>query len=285
MALIDTQTFPLTKQRLTTALALIPRQPDAFSSSKMRETRVAFISGKNVLSSIRGWLLAANVVASDRSQYLLTDYGKRLLANDPRLEKAGSWWSFHLSICFSKRCEPYRSLFYVVGESAGYVADDDALITKLAAASEGQDLLSVASITIDNNLAGVLRMFMGESPLSELGLIDVISEGNERWFRLADPNVPDQAIVHALALARHKHFPSRITVHFSELADIGLHHFLCLNVTDLRKRLRELCKSLAWQQHFAFIEGQDLDSIQFGDRLNPSQTLLNLLQESEDTWI
>jgi hypothetical protein len=58
-----------------------------------------------------------------------------------------------------------------------------------------------------------------------------------------------------------------------------------MSINDLRNHLRELSRSTAWQQHFSFIEGKDLDSIQFGDRLNPNQTLLQLLQESEDTWL
>ncbi|WP_295586892.1 DUF4007 family protein [uncultured Lamprocystis sp.] len=285
MALIDTQTFPLTKQRLITALAFIPNEPDVFSSSNMRKTRVAFISGKNVLSSIRGWLLAASVITNDRSQYYLTDYGKRLFANDSRMEKAASWWSFHLSICFSERCEPYRALFYVVGESGGYVIQDDTLISKIAAILDDHSGLGAANASIETNLSGVLKMFMGDSPLSDLGLFDILEEDNKRRLRLAEPSVPDQAIVHALALARQKHFPTRVTVHFSELIELGFHHFLCLPLSTLRKRLRELCKSSVWQQHLEFLEGQDLDSIRFGDRLNANQTLLNLLQESEDTWI
>jgi hypothetical protein len=285
MALIDTQTFPLTRQRLTDALAFIPNQPDAFSASRWRETRVAFMSGKNVLMSIRGWLLAAGVIMNDRSQCFLTEYGKRLLANDSRMEKAGSWWSFHLNICFSERCEPYRALFYVLGENAGYITHDDALASRIAAILEAQPGTDVKNTSIKTNLAGVLKMFMGDSPLSDLGLLDILREDNKRRLRLAEPNVPDQAIVYALAIARQKHFPTRMTVHFSELVDIGFHHFLCLTVTDLRKHLRELSKSLTWKGHFGFIEGRDLDSISFGDRLNPNQTLLNLLQESEDTWI
>jgi hypothetical protein len=97
--------------------------------------------------------------------------------------------------------------------------------------------------------------------------------------------VPNQAIIHALGLARQRHFPSRMTVHFSELVEIGLHHFLCLPLSALRNRLRELSRSSAWQQYLEFLEGQDLDSVRFGDRLTPNQTLLSLLQETEDTWI
>ncbi|MBV5275042.1 MAG: DUF4007 family protein [Lamprocystis purpurea] len=284
MAMINTQTFALTKQRLITALALIPKQPDAFTASRMRETRVQFISGKNVLDSIKGWLLAANVVVSERTQYFLTDYGKRLLLNDPRMENTGSWWSLHLAICFSERCDPYRSLFYILGESSDYVTVDDALFLKLAAIFAEQAEL-VKPSTIESNLDGVLRMFMGDSPLSDPGLIDIIKTGSKKRLRLAEPNVPEQALVHALALARHKHFPTRSTVHFRELVDLRLQHFLCLSMTDLKERLRDLGRSAAWQHHFEFLEGQGLDSVRFGERLNPNHTLLNLLQESKDTWI
>jgi hypothetical protein len=76
-----------------------------------------------------------------------------------------------------------------------------------------------------------------------------------------------------------------MTINFSEMIESGSHHFLCLSVNDLRKRLRELSRAEKWKRYFTFLEGKDLDSIQFGDRLNPNQTILYLLQESEDTWI
>ena len=284
MALIDTQTFTLTRQRLITALSLISNTPDIFSAGRMREARVAFISGKNVISSIRGWLLAAKVINNGtKSQYLLTDYGKRLLSVDPKMQKASSWWSLHLNICLSDRCDPYRALFYVLGEHKDYIAQDELLTSKLSAIINDNHSNAIANASIETNLAGVIKMFTGESPLSDLGLLDTLD--NKSKIRLGDPFVTDQAIGYGLALARHRFFATRTTVNFREFVDFGFHHFLCLSVNDLRNRLRELSRSAAWQQHFSFIEGKDLDSIQFGDRLNPNQTLLQLLQESEDTWL
>lgn len=285
MALIDTQTFPLTKQRLTTALAIIPGQPDAFSRARMRETRCAFISGKNVLDSIRGWLLAANIISRDGSKYFLTDFGKRLHATDARMETAAAWWSIHLNICFSERSEPYRALFIVVGEMTGDISLDDVLMSRIAAILDKQPGPAVSPATIEANLSGVLKMFMGGSPLSDLGLLDVLQGSNVRRLRLGEPTVPNQAIIHALALARHRLFPTRTTIHFSELVEISFHHYLCLPLNVLRNRLRELSRSTTWQQHLEFLEGQDLDSVRFGVRLYPNQTLLSLLQETEDTWI
>ncbi|EGV16211.1 DUF4007 family protein [Thiocapsa marina] len=283
MALIDTQTFNLSKQRLTTALSIIPNKPDVFSTSRMREARVAFISGKNVLSSIRGWLLAGGVIKNDGRQYFLTDYGQRLLTNDPKMERAGSWWSLHLNICFSERCEPYHAFFLLLGAAADYVAQDDVLISKLAGMIKDDNGDPIANASVKTNLEGVIRMFTGESPLTDLGLIDFLENKNK--LKLGDPKVTDQTIIYALALARKSRFPTRITVNFRELIDSGFHHFICLSVTDFRRRLRELTRSPAWQSHFTFTEGKDLDSIHFGDKLNPPQTLLHLLLECEDTWI
>lgn len=285
MALIDTQTFPLTRQRLTTALSFIPQHPDAFSGSRMRETRVAFISGTNVLSSIRGWLLAANVITRDKSHYLLTDYGKRLLENDPRMTKAASWWSVHLSICFSERSEPYRALFIILGENAGFVPHDAGLIAKISSVLEDKPGATVANASIETNLVGVIKMFMGDGPLSHLGLLDINEADGLRRLRLSEPIVPDHALVHALALAQRKYFPTRMTIHFSELIEVGFNHLLCVSIGAFRKRLRTLARSAEWKQHFEFLEGQDLDSLRFGDRLSPNETLLRLLQEAEDSWI
>ncbi len=283
MALIDTQTFTLSKQRLTAALNVIPNRPDVFSASSMREARITFICGKNVLSAIRGWLLAAGIIQNDGRTYYLTDYGKRLLANDPTMEKASSWWSLHLNICFSERCEPYRALFLLLGQGGEYVSYDDSLISRLAGMIVESLGEPIANASVKTNFDGVIKMFTGESPLSHLGLVDFLD--NRNAMKLGDPKVTDQTIVYAMALARHRRFPSRVTVHFSELLDTGINQFLCLSVTDIRKRIREISRSAAWQPHFTFIEGKDLDSIQFGEKLMVDQVLLHLLQDSEDTWI
>ncbi len=285
MALIDTQTFPLTRQRLTAALRLIPQQADIFSGEKMREARARFISGKNVLSSIRGWLQAANVVKRDGRSYFLTDFGKSLAGNDLRMSRAASWWCFHLSVCFSQRCEPYRSFFWILGERPDWVIFDHALIEKVSAVVAESSGLDVADASIEKNLEGVVKMFMGDSPLTDLGLIETRKEAGKLMIRLSEAIVQDQAIVFALALARHRHYPSAITINFSELIDIGLNHFLCMSVNMLRRRLREISRIRSWQASLAFVEGKDLDSIQFGDDLSPAKTLLRLLQETEDTWI
>ena len=87
----------------------------------MREARVGFICGSKVLPSIKGWLVAAHVAERKGNSYLLTDFGKRVLDNDNKVGKAGSWWAVHLNVCFSARCEPYCSFFAVLGDRAALI--------------------------------------------------------------------------------------------------------------------------------------------------------------------
>jgi hypothetical protein len=285
MALIDTQTFPLTRQRLEAAVRIIPKNPDIFSGNRMREARVEFISGKNVLSSIKGWLMAADIVEKSGHSYQLTEFGKRIFDNDPQIARAGSWWAVHLNICFSMRCEPYRSLFAVLGGRGGWHVVDQKfaeLISPLVAESSGG---AVAPGTIVSNLDGVKQMFLGQSPLTDLGLIETRKEAGKQLFRLGTPEVGDETLVYALALARQRHFRGAMTLNFSELIGVDLHHFLGMSVSRLQRRLREMSRNRKWEEHFKFVEGRDLESIEPRSNLWPRLAVLPLLQETTDTWI
>jgi hypothetical protein len=251
----------------------------------MREARVEFICGKNVLASIRGWLTSANVVEKNGRSYLLTEFGKSIRDNDRKVARAGSWWAIHLNICFSPRGEPYRSFFCSLGDRGDWVSIDNDFAKKISSMVIENSGGDVTISSIEGNLDGVKKMFLGDSPLTDLGLIETRKESGRQAFRLANPEVADQALVYALSLARERHFRSAMTVHFSEFVNMAFHHFLGMSVNSLRKRLRELSRKQDWREHIRFLEGKDLDSIEFRSRLNAKLTVLPLLQEAEDTWV
>jgi hypothetical protein len=173
----------------------------------------------------------------------------------------------------------------VLGERADWEPYDQTLTKKIAVKEDANSVSKVANASIEKNLEGVVKMFMGDGPLTDLGLIERRNENGKLAVRQADAIVQDETIIYALALARHRHYPSAHTIHFSELVDIGFNHFLCMSVNTLRKRLRNISRNRAWEDYLSFIEGKDLDSIKFGDLLNPNRALLHLLQEADDTWI
>jgi hypothetical protein len=76
-----------------------------------------------------------------------------------------------------------------------------------------------------------------------------------------------------------------MTLNFSELIGVDLHHFLGMSVSRLQRRLREMSRNRKWEEHFKFVEGRDLESIEPRSNLWPRLAVLPLLQETTDTWI
>jgi hypothetical protein len=264
---------------------LIPGQPDILSgSATLRESRVQFICGTNVRQSIRSWLLAANVIAGAGRRYMLTDFAACLGKNDPAMANSSSWWAIHLNLCFAVRCEPYRSFVAEVGYSGLWLSAGALLpaVGKRISHLAGQEF---AEATIESDLEGILKMFDGHNPVTELGLIETRREAGIRLFRLGSPEVTDQTLVYALALARERHFRHAPTVNFQELIGIDFHHFLGLSVNKFRRRLRDLSRQRAWEGYLKFAEGKDLESIELRDKLRPRHAVLALLQDADDTWL
>ena len=102
---------------------------------------------------------------------------------------------------------------------------------------------------------------------------------------LGDPNIPDEVIVFALALARHHKFASRSSVDFTELENIGLTNYLCLPPTKFRERLKKIALSERWKKSFSYTDNANLDSITFESSFTKDNSLISLLQSGTDTWI
>jgi hypothetical protein len=282
MALIDNQGEPISRWWVMKSIELLEKQRNLFSSSQMRQARVELIAGTNRLKTIKNWLLAAQIIQSSGREYVITDFGKAIIANDPLLEKASTWWAFHLSICFSKRNEPYASFFM----SLEPIVKDWILWEKLVNEVRTKtELQAYEKSVIESYLGGIRRMFVEDRPLAELGLIETRKVRGQIYVRLGEPLVSDFVIRHALALMRYHHFRNRISVDFSELLNVGLERFLCLSPEILRTKLRTITRMERWQNELSFTENVNLDSITFGENFIPKKTLLVLLQESQDTWL
>ncbi len=103
MALIDNQGEPISRRWVMKSIEVLEKQTNLFSSIQMRQARVELIAGTNRLKTIKSWLLAAQIIQSNGREHVITDFGKAIIANDPHLEKASTWWAFHLSNLFFKK--------------------------------------------------------------------------------------------------------------------------------------------------------------------------------------
>jgi hypothetical protein len=289
MALISNEGEPVTGWWLSKGIELVKSERDIFSRSRMREARQKLIAGANRVTTIKGWMLAAQLINNKQSsrEYELTDYGLAIFDNDPNLSKSSTWWSFHLSLCFSPLSEPYPTFF----KGLESITKDWVTLSQLLDKAKNSLIDGTGNpykeTTIESLISSVRRMFSRDNPLAELGLVEIRKNTNEHEtsVRLGSPILSDEIIVHALAMARFTHFRSRESVDFSALVNVGINQFLCCSKDLLRQHLQRMSQMHQWQAYFSFDHAVDLDSITFKESCAPSKTVLLLLQKGQDTWL
>jgi hypothetical protein len=189
VALIGTQKFAISRWWLSKGIELIQTKPDIFSPKNIREAMQFFIAGSAVIKSINNWMLAAQLI--EKGKYGLTDFGFSIFKNDPKLLKSSTWWAIHLSLCFSERGEPYIQLFLKLDP----LIKEWILFQQLSERiySSIQD---AATQSIDSNLDGVKKMFVGDTPFAEIGLIEIRKDrqGSGTTVRLGSPRLTDEIV-------------------------------------------------------------------------------------------
>jgi len=281
---IDTQSFGLTRWWAQTGLELIQKNNDIFSSAKLREARREFIAGKNQISAIKNWLLAAKVIKKNGAFFELSRIGQTIIKNDKNLKKSNTWWAIHLLICFGDDPFPYDTFFLSLDPDIKQFITLGTIKNYLLEHSGGKSPSS-----IDTYFSGVLKMFAEDGALQGLGLVESKKSNQngqtEQNYRLASPDVSDSAILFALALVRTKHFQGRPTIDFSELLNVGMNHFLSLSQDQLKKRISSISHSSEWRDELRFNDVANINSISFGDRFSEERMLISLLQDGADSWM
>lgn len=289
MALISNEGEPVTRWWISKGLEVVKTERDIFSKSKMRSARLKFIAGANRLGTIKGWMSSSQLVDNKKSprEYELTNYGLAILDNDPKLVKSTTWWSFHISLCFSPNSEPYPYFFKGLESiTKDWIFWSD-MLDKTKKNLVDEEGSQYKDSTIESVLSSVRRMFENDNPLAELGLIEIRKErqGSGMSIRLGSPILTDEILIHALAMCRFTYFKSRESVDFSALAQTGLPNFLCCSKDQLRQHYQRMSQMHQWQSYFSFDRAVDLESITFKDACAPDKTVLLLLQKGQDTWM
>lgn len=290
MALINNEGEPVSRWWISKAINILKTDREIFSSQNMRRARIEFIAGKNRLSTIKGWMLAAQLIRNGKSskEFELTDFGLSLNDNDPELNKSSTWWAFHLATCFSTSSEPYRSFFYHLDSLSKDWIDSKQLFSKIHNSLKQDNGENYKQSTLESLNSSVRRMFQEDRPLADLGLIEIRKnhdDDKQILIRLGSPQLTDEIIIHALAMLKFHSFKNRDSVDFSEITAAGLAHFLCCSDEELRKHLRRMNQTNHWKECFSFTEAVDLESLKFAGQCDPKKTLLPLLQSGDDTWL
>lgn len=287
ITLLKNDTAPITRWWVSSALKEIQKDGSIFSFQKLRIARTSLIAGSNrVKATIKNWMIAANLIISKGNSFEITDgHGLIIIRCDPQMEKAASWWSFHINVFFSVKGEPYGSFFNILGNNRQYWLYLSDIPSEIVKNIEKEYAQKYEESSIGADLDGIYDTFTSNGALADLHLIEIRKDQNRKiQVRLGTPKIPDEAIIYGLILARKRHAPSAVTINFDSLLGYGLHHALCLSAKDLRERLRAIYRDPRWTGWFRFEEGNNMNSIYIDTQLTERNALLRLLQDAPDTW-
>lgn len=279
---LDTQSFPINRWWAQAGLQAVQSNPAIFSKANLRTARRVLLAGTNMVPAIKNWLFASKLIRKDGNNFVIDRYGRAILENDPTFQASSTWWAFHLLLCLSQDAYPYNGVFAELEPSVRAYIGTSALTEKIASA-EASDLSLRSAETY---LQGIFSSFERGGALAGLGLlesrIDRSTAGDNKYWRLGIPTIPDGAILFAVALARERYFSTRTSIDFSELIALHVDHYLVTPQDALRARIKQISlKNVGLQ----YTTNANLDSLSFDPLFSAESVLISFLQEGADTWM
>lgn len=168
--------------------------------------------GKNMVSSIRFWMKAFNLLSLDDK---LTTFATKLLADDgydPYLEDEASLWLLHYQLVNREFSSTYSIVFNELRrEKIEFTRDN--FIAFIKRKSETEKSLSVNEKTLHEDFSVLSKMYLRSDAqskdkedsfsglLTELDLLKCFSKGKEEFFIIENnerPEIPDEVILYAI---------------------------------------------------------------------------------------
>lgn len=205
------ETFPLRQLWLRKAFSAVANYDicapkSVFSDDKAIER---FGVGKNMVSSIRHWALACDVICEGKDGFKIGYIGKLLFgedACDPFLERDASIWLVHWLLAGrAKRSATWYVLFNFVQSQSFQPQDVVALIEEYAVANKAIR----SNTTLVRDVEVCLRCYTSvslknatedsaEPLLSDIGLLSTSSKGHFHFHRGPQYSLPDSIFAFAL---------------------------------------------------------------------------------------
>ena len=233
------ETFPLRQLWLKKAYSAIQERGadnsnDRKSTFSDERAIIRFGVGKNMVSSIRHWALACDIIKEDHDLgYKTTDLGDLLFGEnglDPYQEHPSTSWLIHWNLAGEgTRSTTWKWLFnYVIDPTL----ESENLFASLVAYAE-ENKYKVANATLKRDIECCLRSYVprfgadspeeiSDSVLGELGLLQQTGKGSFEFKRGEKQSLNDPIFAYCLDNFWDKYSPSTQTLSFESIAhEIG----------------------------------------------------------------
>ena len=229
------ETFPLRQLWLKKAYSKV-QEASEMNSGNTRglfsndDAIVKFGVGKNMVSAIRHWALACEIIdESDEFGYVTTPLGDKLFGGkglDPFQEHPTTAWLIHWKLAGEgKRSTTWRWLFNHVLEQT---LDTENLLINLKTFAKDNDY-KISPTSLKRDIECCLRSYVprssedspeeiSDSVLGELSLINQTSRGHFEFSRGNKKSLKDGLFAYALINFWDSHSPGTATISFEAIA-------------------------------------------------------------------
>lgn len=227
------ETFPLRHLWLRKAYDAVAKYKRGAPKSIFSdpEATISFGVGKNMVTSIRHWAIACEIIRQDSDKYRPTDIGAFLFdkqtGRDPFFEAPATTWLMQWMIAGT----PVRTTtwYYVFNHFAPQTFNREAIVAPIRELCRERGWQRTSAATIKRDVECFIRSYVPrigpkfsddsmEPVLAELGLIRSVGSKSFEFRRGPKPNLPDGVFLFALARFWDAHTPTQNTIAVESLA-------------------------------------------------------------------
>lgn len=238
--------------------------------------------GRNMVSAIRYWLKAFNVVDLND---IPTEFGKRLLDNDgwdPFLEDEASLWLLHYQLLKTNLASTYSLIFNELRrEKISF--DRSAYLSFLKRKKEIDENLTYNEKTVENDFDVFIKMYQSNDLkakevedsfsgiLSELNLLKSVDQGRNTQFQIENSerdNLPEEILLYAIL--DNPNYGNSISINSLENDFNSPAVIFALNRSGLIEKISELEKT---DKNITYSDQAGVRELQFKKKPDANWTL------------
>jgi hypothetical protein len=237
--------------------------------------------GKNMVSSVRYWMKAFNIIDSKDHP---TEFGRRLFDEngyDPFLEDEASIWLLHYQLIKSGIASTY-SLIFNEFRKEKILFDKDSYLSYLKRKNEGEKSISFNENTVSDDFVVFIKMYQNilnnkdiedsfSGILSEIELLKTVGKGRDEQYHIENneqDSLPDSILL--FAILDNPNYGDSISLNSIEFDFNSPGSIFCLNRQGLIQKINDIVSN---NKGINYTDHAGIKELQFKKKPNPYSIL------------
>jgi hypothetical protein len=233
--------------------------------------------GKNMVSSIRYWMKAFNIIDSKDNP---TEFGKKLLDDsgyDPFLEDDASIWLLHYQLIKTGLATTYSIIFNEFRKEK-ILFNKESYVNFLKRIKDGEKTLSFNENTVSDDFVVFVKMYQNifsnkdvedsfSGILSEIELLKTVGKGKDEHYQIENnerDNLPNSILL--FTILDNSNFGDSISLNSLEFDFNSPGAIFCLNRSGLVQKINEIVSD---NKGINYTDHAGVKELQFKNKPNP----------------